>query len=247
MKPRVIIVCPYRGTNQYRRRNFIRAHDQMLRVAQSWGYEVWVNDGQPTTEPFSVARAVNGAAVIADAYGRKPWDILVRWGADCVLDRIGSLREAVSKVEWHAKAFDQTTVQSQEEWNRNEIVFRQTGNMCYGGIEVFTRDAWAGVGGYDTRFIGYGAEDYALVHGLELVHGQQRNVFMPGNMVLLWHPRHKRNARAAADPFWQRRPFNLELFNRDIKPIETNADWQRHLTTRYANGFENPYWTGAKQ
>lgn len=219
----------------------------MLSVGREFGYEVWVGDGQPATEPFSVARSMNMLAAQADSHARKPWDIIVRWAADCLLENWSKIGDAVSQIEWHAKAFSQSCNQSEQEWNKGEVSFRATGAMCFGGIELYTRDAWEGVGGYDSRFVGYGAEDYALVHGLELLNGPRDvSPLIPGIMALLWHPHHKRNARAARDPFWQRRGANLALWRKEIEPITNPYDWYQYRNHRYSQGYDNPYWTGDK-
>ena len=55
-----------------------------------------------------------------------------------------------------------------------------------GGVQIFRRKVFEGVGGYDERFKGWGGEDYAFPASVTAMYG--KGVAISGKGIHLWHP-----------------------------------------------------------
>ncbi len=76
----------------------------------------------------------------------------------------------------------------------------------WAGVLVLPREAFEAVGGYDERFTGWGGEDNAFQHSLDVVWGRHQRV--SGFVCHLWHPRGDADF---SSPNW---PKNQQLLNR---------------------------------
>lgn len=220
MTPRAVIVIPYRGTDRWRREAFARVHAQ----ARTLGLRVVVGDSGD--EPFAIGRTWNRLAVDAGE-----WDYLVRWGADFLLEDPRQVLAAIRALEGrdgYVSAASRAHRQTHLEAKRRIVRYR--GPATFGAPSVVTRTVWESVGGFDERFTGWGHEDRAFLHGVELLFGKRARV--PGGQCVLWHPR---APRGSDDAYMGRRDANLELW-RGIKTIRTPEAWQSYLLTRYQNG-----------
>lgn len=219
---KAVVVIPYRGSDPWRRRAFAEAHRQAI----STGLDVLVGDSGD--QPFSIARTWNQLAKDAGN-----WDVLVRWGSDFLLEDVSQVHEAIANVRHYTLAFSEAHRQSHREAQRDEHIFR--GSKAFGGVSVVTRELWQVVGGFDERFVGYGAEDYAFIRGVEIHYGPRESV--EGGMCVLWHP----SAKRTDDPYYRTREANLALYDKRIKGIQDPEEWAEYVDTRYLNGRENPF------
>lgn len=223
-RPRVVVLIPYRGADVHR----VRAYGAVRAQADTLGWDVYAGDSGDL--PFSIARTWNHLAALADADGR--WDVAVRWAADVLLADTRSLRRAVGRVRAYVRPFDAGVRLTQAEsrtYYRTGRVPRRAGPAFFGGISVNTRRMWDTVGGFDPRFEGWGHEDRAFIHGLNLCCGPVETC--PGRAVQLWHPR---PPRGSTDPYWGRRRANLALYRAEIKSLSTPAEWAAYVAARPA-------------
>jgi hypothetical protein len=219
------IVIPYRASAT-RKDAFERVHRQAKRL----GLPIFIGDSGD--EPFSIARTWNHLASVAGN-----WDYLVRWGADFLLEDEGQVLQALREVNHYTSAFAYGHRQTPREAQANKRYFQ--GQDIYGGPSVVTRTCWNLVGGFDERFVGYGAEDLAFVRGVNVIFGERERIASGGECVL-WHPSAKR-VTDAPDPYYERREANLVLYSKRIKPIRDAEEWADYVDTRYMNGRENPF------
>jgi hypothetical protein len=210
--PRAVVVIPYRGTDKWRREAFSKVHAQ----ARTLGLRVIVGDSGD--EPFSIGRTWNRLAVDAGE-----WDYLLEDPRQ-VLAAIRALEGRDGYVSAASRAHRQTPLEAKRR------IVRYRGPATFGAPSVVTRTVWESVGGFDERFTGWGHEDRAFLHGVELLFGKRARV--PGGQCVLWHPR---APRGGDDAYMGRRDANLELW-RGIKTIRTPEAWQSYLLTRYQNG-----------
>lgn len=193
-----VIWIPFRGDGGWRSANFEAVYAQ----AASLGYPVVVEDSGD--EPFSIARTWNRCAAA------RPWDVAIRWAADFLLVDPTTVHAAVAAGHHYTFAFD--TVSTLDERQTVEVhrhgprSFKRS-KLPFGGINVVTRTMWEDVGGFDPRFFGWGHEDRAFVHAVEVLHGPRRRV--PGHMLNLWHPK---RTDVPTDPYFTRQEANLALW-----------------------------------
>lgn len=212
-----VIWIPFRGDGGWRDRNFEVAHRQ----ATSLGFPVWVHDSGD--QPFSIARTWN------ELGERDGWDRAILWGADFVLVDPSSVHAALAVDHHWVFAFDRVSTLNAF---ATRIVHRHgprefpPSNLPFGGIRVITRSMWETVGGYDSRFLGWGHEDRAHVHCVEMLCGPRRRV--PGHMLNLWHPKRRQLPSAA---YFARQTKNLELL-REYQAITDPGDLRRFLAAR---------------
>lgn len=197
---RTVVWIPYRETRD--RGPLFR---KVYANAEQAGYPIIVADSGH--EPFSVANSWNKCAAESG-----DWDVAIRWGADFIIDDIASIHAAVeATVEYdYVHAFDKVTKLSMGETRK----FLRTGEYRarndlrpFGGISAITRDAFETVGGYDTRFIGWGHEDRAFRYCLNQLCGPEHSV--EGRMVML---RHEGRAHLPAEQYYQYQQYNYDLY-----------------------------------
>lgn len=180
-----VVWMPYRGDGDWRDRNFEVAHRQ----ASSLGFPVVVADSGD--EPFSIARTWNRCA------DERPWDRAIRWAADFALVDPTTVLAALAVDHHYVFAFDTCSTldgaQTRQVHRGGPQPFEPT-KLPFGGINVVTRSMWEDVGGFDPRFLGWGHEDRAFVHAVEVLHGPRLNV--GGHMLNLWHPKRRQRPDA---------------------------------------------------
>src|SRR5690606_20504372 len=128
----------------------------------------------------------------------RPWDRAIRWAADFVMLDPSSVLRALEVDHHYVLAMDVCSTLSGDQTEAVHLYgpkwFPPTG-LPFGGVNVVSRAMWEDVGGFDERFVGWGHEDRAFVHAVEVLHGPRARV--PGHMLNLWHP--KRRQRPDAD------------------------------------------------
>lgn len=222
---KVVVLMPYRPDDEWRMQAFAMAYQQVKRL----GLPTFVADSEDF--PFSIARTWNLLAELGDQGGR--WDVAVRWAADMSITDLEPVREAIRTVTHYTRPFDSSVRLSSAETHAyctQGHLPKRVDPAPYGGISVITRDLWETVGGFDPRFVGYGAEDYAFMRGVQIHYGEPDRI--PGRLVMMWHPHRKHTPEAAADPYWGRREANLAAYARLIEPLHTAEDWARYLAER---------------
>lgn len=189
---------PYRGDGGWRDLNFEVAHAQ----ASSLGLDVWVHDSGD--QPFSIARTWN------DLGTRDGWDRAICWGADFVLADTAAIDRALAVDHHWVFAFDRVSTlkaPDTDRVHRGEPFDPPASTLPFGGIRVITREMWETVGGYDPRFIGWGHEDRAHAHCVEILCGPK--VRVAGHMLNLWHPKRRQQPH---DGYFARRHDNAVLW-----------------------------------
>src|SRR5690606_36016308 len=199
------------------KRAFARVHQQV----RSLGFPVFVGD--TGDEPFSIGRTWNA---LADEAGG--WDYLVRWGADFLLENPHQVHAALARAKGrggYVSCANEAHRQTRTEAESGKVRYR--GPATFGAPSVVTRHLWETVGGFDERFAGWGHEDRAFLHGVELLFGGRSRV--RGGQCVMWHPR---AGKGTPDAYMGRRVANLELW-RTIRRVRTPEEWAGYLNTRY--------------
>lgn len=231
---KTVIWVPYRGDNGgWRDKNFAAVMPQVRSTAKELGAKVFVGDAvsDNPAEPFSIARTWNLLGEMSDDIG---WDKAICWGADFLLvDPVTSLREALSRGGHYVFAFNKVSTlnraQTLEVHRNGPKAFPQS-TLPFGGVRVITRRLWETVGGYDPRFSGWGHEDRAHVHGVEILFGQRTRV--PGHMLNLWHPKkHAAGHTEAEAAYFAHRRQNLEML-KEVQKIKSHREWFQYLAER---------------
>ena len=189
---RTIICVPWRGGEPHRERAWAWCRERWER---SLPWPIVTADADPSS-PFHRAASRNLAAK-----GR--WDVAVFMDADCMLRTRGQrsphvepLLEAVRvaaedgvAVLPHQRYVSLTETGTEailrgrrHGWQMAAKVPRTT---AIGGIIVIPRPLWKDVGGYDERFLGWGAEDGAMAETLRALGILRR---LPGTLYQLYHP-----------------------------------------------------------
>lgn len=177
----------------------------------------------PFQLPFSRATAINRAAAAEEA---KDAEVLVIADADIIPD-LRPLEEAIGRaqeiphfglhvpyncVRHLSKHFTETCIYSESDFFRRkftEFAFHTTHtSTSFGGVNVVSRQSFERVGGFDERFVGWGGEDDAFKHSLEVAVGKTHVI--PGCITHLWHPTTSRETDQR-DGYYDK---NLELLGR---------------------------------
>lgn len=157
-----------------------------------WTHHVASDDG---TGPFCRGRLVNrGAADIDD------WDVLVITDGDVIIDpaQVEQGLDIAGRTGRAVLPFDRYL--PLDEAMTDRVLDGYTGAWGDGidwesmgaqrshvsSVVIVPRPLWEKVGGFDERFIGWGAEDRALHRVMSIVGGTVDRV--PGNVWHLWHP-----------------------------------------------------------
>lgn len=179
------VLLPWRSDDPHR----IAAWDHNRPRWEALGVQLCVSDDGRTGGPFSLARAVNKAR--RQATGQH----LAVFGADHVppdQDRLAWIFARLNRHPW-TMVYAATRIFSPMSTQR--ILAGRTPSpamdshligMCE-GIFAVRADVWDDVGGFDERFVGWGAEDTAFKTMLRALHpgGRLDGV---GEAWALWHP-----------------------------------------------------------
>ena len=187
------ILMPYRSDNGPRDRAFRwvkEFYQKMLPEA-----EICVSDC--TTNLFSRAQAVNNSAKQATG------DIFIIADADIILDP-DIIKKSVQLLNEHAwvipyshvkhisKKSTKALLNTDPSWP-TQIHFEvsRTANAVarnfVGGLNIIPRNNFEAVGGFDERFLGYGAEDDAFGHSVNTLSGHYLR--LDTDIFHLWHPK----------------------------------------------------------
>ncbi len=214
VQTRLSILVPFGGKNPYR----IKVWSWLNRFWQSHltiDYEIIVGTDSRSARrhrpsPFSKSRAVN------NAFARSSGDIIVVLDADAFLDpaviehcarRIrAQMRAGVHSWAIPYRYLLRLTQLATDElldsdpchpWHipdppPPEDVEGHDGSgwgHIYGAlIQIMPREAFELVGGFDTRFEGWGGDDAHMVQKLDTMWG--KHFMTPNNVYHLWHPKH---------------------------------------------------------
>jgi hypothetical protein len=207
-----VVWMPYRGDGGWRDRNF----DVAYRQASSLGFDVIVADSGD--DPFSIARTWNQCAK------DRPWDRAIRWAGDFVLTDTAPIHAALAVDHHYVFAFDScstlTDRQTRHVHKHGPRPFPPS-RLPFGGINVVTRALWEDVGGFDERFVGWGHEDRAFVHAVEILHGPRKRV--PGHMLNLWHPKRRQQPTAEYFAHQERNHYMWMEYQQITEPDELRA------------------------
>lgn len=166
--------------------------DQRWRAAfGNWTHHVASDEG---TGPFCRGRLINrGAVDVGD------WDVLVVTDADVMIDPV-QVRHGVDMAVRLGRAvlpFDRYLPLDEQMTDR--VLDGYDGTWSDGvdwaamgaqhshvsSVLIVPRSLWDEVGGFDERFVGWGAEDRALHRALNITAGVER---VSGPVWHLWHP-----------------------------------------------------------
>lgn len=204
-----VIVVPYRDDGGIRRRTWIYTQ----RFWEQLGLPVVLGDS-PADEPFDITKARNEG--VRGATERFPdWDVVLMVDADVVL---GSPKQALHAIELARYGFIYVTAHSElrylsEEGTRQvleglpfdraarDAVHAETWESAF----AFTHEIWVAVGGFDSRFSGFGHQVEAFFHAAKTLFGAGRQT---GPCYHLWHPYSadiappNRENRALVERYW---------------------------------------------
>lgn len=175
----------------------------------------------PFPPPFNRAAAINRAAAAAEGA-----DIFIIADADIIPD-IRPLEEAIASIQLAPVSYPALVVPYNcvrhlnvpfTNHCLNTGFFHRTytefaantahTSTSFGGVNVISRAAFERVGGFDSRFVGWGAEDDAFKWSLEILVGKTEVI--PGCITHFWHPTTSRESDQR-DGNYER---NLELLGR---------------------------------
>lgn len=167
-------------------------------IWEALGYEV--HEGHHNTGPFNRSRAQNRAARNADQHG--PWDIAIILDADIWIDPerlpwMINQAHTTGRLTFGHTAWWGTTpatrqaildgrlhLEDYRHWPDDAWQIRNPlSNSCAMAV---TRDLWDRIGGWDERFIGWGAEDWAWHVSCEELAGPA--IRHPDPVIHLHHP-----------------------------------------------------------
>lgn len=195
------VLIPWRAGDPQRERVFHHLYEQWLKLAQDTDLQVIV--GQPTDMegPFNCASALNNAFnQITDNR-----DKIVMFGADCVPDEEAILHallkldhgykwvEIFSETQYYDReTTDKILAGHEHQWFDTDP--SQTVPFCT-GVLALTKEAYVTAGGFDERFVGWGAEDAAFRHVLwQLFQDTPQSSF---TLKCLWHETSNRGKMSA--------------------------------------------------
>lgn len=170
-----VVLVPWRPTPEREPLwEHVRAHLEGL------GLPIFTGDSD--TELFSLSQAFNVAA-------DRPWTRAVLTEADAwvPLEQIHAGLELPGLTYCYDRQVRYTPDETKRfletgEWPARDLLPAQS-HLGSNGVRTITRELWDEVGGYDPRFIGWGAEDVDFVHRC----GQTNRI--PGPMWELGHER----------------------------------------------------------
>lgn len=222
--PETVVLVPFRGDSGWRDKNF----GLVMQQVEALGFPVFVGDSGD--EPFSIARTWN---MLSDEAG--DWDRAIHWAADFLLvDPHRSIERALAVDHHYVLAFDSCTslngAQTAALHGTDVAAGFEApppGRLPFGGVKVIGRAMWDDVGGFDHRFLGWGHEDRAFVHAMEVLHGPRVRT-AGGHMVNLWHPKRSQRPR---DAYFASRHQNLRLW-RQYEAITDPGELRAFLDRR---------------
>lgn len=150
--------------------------------------------GVSNEKPFSKAKAVN------EAVKKSKGDILVITDADIFYDPL-LLERCIKELESHPwiipyneilnihRKSTSDLLEVEPQWPipiNVETRQRTHGPRLRGGVNIVPRKHFEAVGGFDERFVGWGAEDDAFAATLKHLCGRYKR--MDGTIYHLWHP-----------------------------------------------------------
>ncbi len=178
-----------------------RARSRELVAAQWAGYGLPITTAEPDPGPFNRSQAINRAARLAGG-----WDVALIIDLD-VLISIGQIVSAIEHTHATGRAvvaFDTLRLIDRPRTARihDGAPLRPVdGTPVDGHVScavAVTRDLWETVGGFDERFVGWGAEDRAFWAACKTLAGPGHRI--PGPAYHLWHPYSPERDRRA--PGW---------------------------------------------
>ncbi|MDQ0246203.1 putative glycosyltransferase involved in capsule biosynthesis [Bacillus fengqiuensis] len=157
------------------------------------GVEICV--GENFDEIFSRSKAINAAARKATRNVYVLADCDVIYDPDLIVEALHLLQQAPWVIPFNrvldiSKEKTEKLIQTEPEWPLPSIEAHcQEGFMApsfAGKINIFSREAFENVGGFDERFVGWGGEDDAFVNAMNTLCGP----FARLNKTIyhLWHP-----------------------------------------------------------
>lgn len=183
---KAVIVVPWRGGNAQREANWAFCRPWWER----FGYEIFqVEHGGP--EPFNRAWCINeGARRAGD------WDVICILDADTLEDRDEQVPQAIIRAYEtglftvaHVAGYDldeQGTAMLHAgkgfDWHQHVRAKRE---VCDSRVNMVRRDTFEKLGGYDTRFEGWGHEDVAFTAAVRSLGGDLDRI--EGNSWHLFH------------------------------------------------------------
>jgi hypothetical protein len=184
----ISVLIPYRGTSAERIRLWEYLHPIWRGVPD---VELCIDsDGREHGEPFSYARAVNRCRA------RATGDLILLWNTDQLPPtpaKFDWLRARLAVHPW--SAMYRTTRILGRHATRHVLAGADPVSMvglgevigCCTGCLAMHAEVFDHVGGFDERFVGWGAEDNAFRLAL-LTHFPDGNDEGDGEVVCLWHP-----------------------------------------------------------
>ena len=218
----VSLLVPFRDADGSRTRLWDFIRERLERLYPEAEIVVASDDGE---DPFHKTMALNRAAAAATG------DIFILWDSDTWVD-VDVLKQAVAAVQenperWASpyrmkiKLNEPTTeaiLEAGAFWD-GDVDLKTTGNHHRTSFKdapplVVSRSAWDAVKGQDERFHGWGNEDQAFAHCLNVMVGQCLPRF-PGNA---WHLNHHREGVSGNDTWigqtLEQRKYSIWLMSR---------------------------------
>lgn len=188
----VVVLVPRRHDNGPR--------DELWRFLrprwEAYGWPVVEGYHQPSEGPFSRAKAINRAARSAGEWRRaviidadvwvEPWQL-----ERAVVASEAALGLSYPHVPWwglsrHATRQVVDGVYAFDPAGWGDHVYEKRTPLANSCCMVVTAELWETVGGYDERFVGWGAEDWAWFAACATLGGPAVRVDAP--VYHLWHP-----------------------------------------------------------
>jgi len=247
----ISIVIPFKPSKHYKRQAKNFKWVQKYWECQLPGAEIIVGTDPDKKLPFSKSAAVN--AGVKKSHG----DIIVVADADgyieieAVLLCAKRIRKAIRRGHklWFVpyrqfyRLTDEASQRVLDSKPCDPYVFPEPPNPCdiqnrlgsgrghwYGAMmQIFPRVAFDIVGGWDTRFRGWGGEDHSAMRAMDTLYAPHKT--LPGQILHLWHPMMGKEGHKTGMKSWV--TWNKRLWDNQTNPGDNNR-----LATRYsrANG-----------